>query len=69
MEKRLEQLHREMVYTLFLKNNDLKYSDDRLFNEEHKRKISQSLKSYYKNRSDKLGYKHSEESRKKNESK
>lgn len=24
MEKRLEQLHREMVYTLFLKNNDLK---------------------------------------------
>ena len=46
-------------------NKGLKYSDDRLFNEEHKRKISQSLKSYYKNRSDKLGYKHSEESRKK----
>lgn len=46
-------------------NKGLKYSDNRLFNEEHKRKISQSLKSYYKNRSDKLGYKHSEESRKK----
>ena len=46
-------------------NKGLKYNNDMLFTDEHKKKISDSVKEYYKNNKQKNGWYHSEESRKK----